>query len=60
MNERTNKYITKCFIKKLGFRGVYTEMTLSTSAHSITYRPEKKRQFFSSFGWNDFRSVDCV
>jgi len=48
MNKRTNKYITKCFIKKLGFRGLYTEMTLSTSAHSITYLTitEKKTIFF--------------
>jgi len=42
MNKRTNKYITKCFIKKLGFRGLYTEMTLSTSAHS----GEKEAIFF--------------
>jgi len=45
MNKRTNKYITKCFIKKLGFRGLYTEITLSTSAHSIITE-EKKTIFF--------------
>jgi len=46
MNERTNKYITKCFIKKLGFRGLYTEMTLSTSAHSISLPTGEKKTIF--------------
>jgi len=42
MNERTNTL--QIFIKKLGFRGLYTEMTLSTRAHSILLLTGRRKE----------------